>query len=47
MEIKIILCIWLGIIITVYLFMWVETLYYKYDFPRVFHSVIEAFTEED
>ncbi len=42
-----IITIWLAFDALVYLFMWFETIYYRHDLPRVYHKVLEAFTEED
>ena len=47
MNLKIALYIWLAFDALVYLFAWIDTLYYKYDFPRICRRVLDAFTEEE
>lgn len=47
MTLKIILYVWLAFDALVYLYIWLDVLYYKYNFPRVFKNVKEALTEEE
>ena len=43
----IVLCIWLSFVALVYLYAWLDALYYKYNFPRICRRILDAFTEED
>lgn len=43
----IIILSWLGIDLIIYIGMWLETIYYKHDLPKVYQKIIESFTEED
>lgn len=47
MTLKIALYIWLAFVALVYLFAWLDTMYYKYDVPRICKRVFDAFTEEE
>lgn len=47
MDYKILLYVWLGFVALVYLFAWLDTMYYKYDIPRISRRVLNAFTEEE
>ncbi|MBQ7683269.1 MAG: hypothetical protein IJ253_08475 [Bacteroidaceae bacterium] len=43
----IILGAWLIFVAIVYLLMWFDTAYYKYNLPSVYRKVLDTFTEED
>lgn len=47
MDWMIALCIWLGFVALVYIFAWLDTMYYQYDVPRICRRVLDAFTEEE
>ena len=37
----------LSFVALVYLYAWLDALYYKYNFPRICRRILDAFTEED
>ena len=47
MDWMIVLYIWLGFVALVYIFAWLDTMYYQYDVPRIYRRVLDAFTEEE
>lgn len=38
---------WCSFVCLVFLILWGDTLYYKYDLPKVCKKVFDAFTEEE
>ncbi len=46
MALKILLA-WLLFVVLVYLLMWFDTIYYKYNLPEVYRKILDTFTEED
>ncbi|MBQ2459937.1 MAG: hypothetical protein II681_05335 [Bacteroidaceae bacterium] len=38
---------WLAFDLIVYLAMWFDTAYYKYDLPTVARKIMDSFTEEE
>ena len=47
MDFRIFLYVWLGFVALVYLYAWLDTMYYMYDVPRICRRVLDAFTEEE
>ena len=45
-NMMLLLIIWLLFIALVYIAMWVDHVYYKYNLPQVFRKLTDAFTEE-
>ena len=41
------LIIWGAFVALVYMVLWGDTIYYKYNIPKLCRKVIDAFTEED
>lgn len=41
------LIVWAVFLALVYLFMWVDVIYYRYDLPETFRKIVDTFTEED
>lgn len=41
------LIVWGGFVLLVYLMLWGDTFYYKYNLPKVCKKVFDAFTEEE
>lgn len=41
------LIIWAAFVALVYLLMWVDVIYYKYNLPETFQKIVDTFTEED
>ena len=41
------LMVWGGFVCLVYLVLWGDTFYYKYNLPKVCKKVFDAFTEEE
>lgn len=39
--------VWAAFVAFVYLFMWLDEVYYRYNFPETFQRVVDTFTEED
>ena len=46
MALKILLG-WLVFVAIVYLLMWFDITYYKYNLPEVYRKILDTFTEED
>lgn len=44
---SLILLIWGIMVVLIFLVLWGDTIYYKYNIPKVCKKVIDAFTEED
>ncbi|MBO7472230.1 MAG: hypothetical protein J6T78_10295 [Bacteroidaceae bacterium] len=42
-----ILLIWGIVVVLIFLVLWGDTIYYKYNIPKVCKKVIDAFTEEE
>ncbi len=38
---------WGIFVLLVYIFMWTENAYYKYDFPKLYKKILDIFTEEE
>lgn len=38
---------WFIFVAIVYLLMWFDTAYYKYDFPTLYRRMLDTFTEEE
>ena len=38
---------WLIFVAIVYLLMWFDTAYYKYNLPNIYRKVLDSFTEEE
>lgn len=38
---------WLVFVAVVYLLMWFDTAYYKYNFPTLYRKILDSFTEEE
>lgn len=45
--IKTILFAWLAFVVVAYLFMWLDSVYYRKDLPGRFQKVLDSFTEEN
>lgn len=43
----IVLLVWLALDLIIYIGMWLETIYYKHDLPKVYQKILESFTEEE
>ena len=43
----IVLCVCLSFVSLVYLYVFFDSFYYKYNFPRICRRILDAFTEED
>ncbi len=44
---SLILLIWGIMVVLIFLVLWGDTIYYKYNIPKVCKKVIDAFTEEE
>lgn len=41
------LIVWAAFVAFVYLFMWLDEAYYRYNLPETFQKIVDTFTEED